>query len=199
MSMFSGLMEEVAMKVEETSGEFGLLIEEELDEMGETFDKLITPELDAQPATDVVDDDSVLAAAAAEVADDAVEDAVMDGEGEGDSVVDSSILDVDPEDEVPDDDDGEESILAGIGGGGDIDPDADAGDPDADLGDGEDEDILSGLDGDLSDIDPNDLLDGALKDDDQLILDDQIGDVGDVFDDMEDMIESCIADVDAED
>lgn len=186
---------------------------------------------------EVGDDDSVLSAVGAEVAADAIEDLanVSDNDGPkfdtqiiddetGDDITDDIKAEVDDAESGSDDpsDDDAVSFDSGDDAGDDLGDSGDAGDDmggddlggdgdDADLGDDTGDDVGGDeaeiTDDDLKDIDPDDLLGGAFDEEDELIMDDVPGEIGDVTDaaedaaaggdesDVDDLVESLLNEV----
>lgn len=220
--MFRRLMEEVAITTESAVNDFALLTEEEMDEMSDTFDNFVTPEANPVEETEEEDiDDSIIASVGGELAANAIEDAgglsdddsiiddteiVSDEDGidlaaaisatasEADGGDDDSLdLGDDDSDDIEDD----VSIISDSDGeitDTEVEADVEVDDKDDDDDDSiiPDDDSIVISDDELGDIDPDDLLGGAFDDDDKIILDGDVSDMGDLSDDLDDLIESAI-------
>lgn len=171
--MFKTLLEEVAMNSDTSMAELSILAEEEMDELANTFDELITPEADP---VDEVEDDSVIANIANDVVDDAIDSTVDDS-----VVSDVSVVDDSTGEEIDD-----SSITAAFD-----EPDTET-EVEVSISSSDDDD---GIDLDLDEIDPDDILGDVFGDDDALIMDDHATEVGDVIEDAEDDADDNLDDI----
>lgn len=171
--MFKTLLEEVAMNSDTSMAELSVLAEEEMDELANTFDELITPEADP---VEEVEDDSVIASIANDVVDDAIDSTVDDS-----VVSDVAVVDDSTGEEIADD-----SITAAMS-----EP-ASADGVEVEVSSSDDDEEI---DLDLDEIDPDDILGDVFGDDDSLIMDDHATEVGDVIEDAEDEADDNLDDI----
>lgn len=210
--MFKTLLENVGLSTDESMSDLAMLIEEEMDELSNTFDELITPELDepvvvSSPEEDIVEDDSIITAVTDEITSDAMDNIVNNiGSDDNDIPVDNStdITIIDDDSDTKIDNHSIKDIVDEEDEEDDDDDEDDDDEDDDDEEDEEDDSILNGMmpdeteeisSDDFHDIDPDDIVGGAFEDDDTLIIDDHVTDFGDATDEIQeisDLVESII-------